>query len=233
MSLAVVRDLREARAPAAGRMSWRRSRPTCWPGSSWPGQPPGRPMPRSARTWRIWSSSGRGSAARCGTWSLLTLMRPSAWCCGRGERRPAGPLAGAADLFPVPPCSGRVAECPVDEMNRPRGTGRAALRIPPSAVQVTALSPGTGGSWRPAGQFAPGRPQLCGGPADGRGGAATRPATLISPTSSGIWAVREAARSQGQRCPRVRAPRAHGAADQRRWGDLAVVHRGCMVLLRR
>ena len=26
--------------------------------------------------------------------------------------------------------TGRVAECPVDEMNRPRGAGRAALRIP-------------------------------------------------------------------------------------------------------
>jgi hypothetical protein len=35
--------------------------------------------------------------------------------------------------------TGRVAECPVDEMNRPRGAGRAALRIPPSAVQVAAL----------------------------------------------------------------------------------------------
>ena len=31
--------------------------------------------------------------------------------------------------------TGRMAECPVDEMNRPRGAGRAALRIPPSAVQ--------------------------------------------------------------------------------------------------
>jgi integrase/recombinase XerD len=40
--------------------------------------------------------------------------------------------------------TGRVAECPVDEMNRPRGAGRAALRIPPSAVQVAALSAG----WR-------------------------------------------------------------------------------------
>jgi integrase/recombinase XerD len=40
--------------------------------------------------------------------------------------------------------TGRVAECSVDEMNRPRGAGRAALRIPPSAVQVAALFAG----WR-------------------------------------------------------------------------------------
>ncbi len=40
--------------------------------------------------------------------------------------------------------TGRVAECPVDEMNRPRGAGRAALRIPPSAAQVAVLFAG----WR-------------------------------------------------------------------------------------
>ena len=49
--------------------------------------------------------------------------------------------------------TGRVAECPVDEMNRPRGAGRAALRIPPSAVQVApqCCSPGGARSWRSAG----------------------------------------------------------------------------------
>jgi site-specific recombinase XerD len=35
-------------------------------------------------------------------------------------------------------------ECPIDEMNRPRGAGRAALRIPPSAAQVELLFAG----WR-------------------------------------------------------------------------------------
>ena len=40
--------------------------------------------------------------------------------------------------------TGRVVECPIDEMNRPRGAGRAALRIPPSAPQVDALFAG----WR-------------------------------------------------------------------------------------
>jgi len=40
--------------------------------------------------------------------------------------------------------TGRVVECPIDEMNRPRGAGRAALRIPPSAVQVDLLFAG----WR-------------------------------------------------------------------------------------
>ena len=41
--------------------------------------------------------------------------------------------------------TGRVAECPVDEMNRPRGgQGQAALRIPPEAGQVARLFAG----WR-------------------------------------------------------------------------------------
>jgi len=40
--------------------------------------------------------------------------------------------------------TGRVAECPIDEMNRPRGGGRAALRIPPTAPQIETLFAG----WR-------------------------------------------------------------------------------------
>ncbi|WP_155354924.1 tyrosine-type recombinase/integrase [Acrocarpospora macrocephala] len=40
--------------------------------------------------------------------------------------------------------TGRVVQCPIDEMNRPRGAGRAALRIPPSAAQVELLFAG----WR-------------------------------------------------------------------------------------
>ena len=40
--------------------------------------------------------------------------------------------------------TGYVAECPLDEMNRPRGGGRAALRIPPDAGQVEKLFTG----WR-------------------------------------------------------------------------------------
>jgi integrase/recombinase XerD len=40
--------------------------------------------------------------------------------------------------------TGRVAACPIDEMNQPRGVGRARLRIPPSAAQVDMLFSG----WR-------------------------------------------------------------------------------------
>ena len=40
--------------------------------------------------------------------------------------------------------TGRVVECPIDEINRPHGVGAAALRIPPSAVQMEVLFAG----WR-------------------------------------------------------------------------------------
>jgi len=40
--------------------------------------------------------------------------------------------------------TGRVVECPIDEMNRPRGAKDAALRIPPSEAEVAALFAG----WR-------------------------------------------------------------------------------------
>ena len=32
--------------------------------------------------------------------------------------------------------TGRIVECPIDEMNRPRGRQQAKLRIPPTAAQV-------------------------------------------------------------------------------------------------
>jgi hypothetical protein len=35
--------------------------------------------------------------------------------------------------------TGRVVECPLDELNRPRGSGRMSLRIPPSEQEIQAL----------------------------------------------------------------------------------------------
>ena len=51
--------------------------------------------------------------------------------------------------------TGRMTECPIDEMNRPRGAGRAALRIPPSAVQVAALFAGWRAELAACRKFAP------------------------------------------------------------------------------
>ena len=38
--------------------------------------------------------------------------------------------------------TGRVVECPIDEMNRPRGRQQAKIRIPPTAAQVDRLFAG-------------------------------------------------------------------------------------------
>jgi hypothetical protein len=47
--------------------------------------------------------------------------------------------------------TGRVVECPIDEMNRPRGAKDAQLRIPPSEPEIGTLFTGWAASWRPAG----------------------------------------------------------------------------------
>ena len=130
--------------------------------------------------------------------------------------------------------TGRVAECPVDEMNRPRGAGRAALRIPPSAVQVGVLFAGWRAELATCRKFAPAARSYAACPADGRCRAARERGQ--PPRSGrrevGPGPVRQAARPHGQGRPRVRAAGADGAADQRRRGDPALVHPGRVVLLR-
>jgi integrase len=51
--------------------------------------------------------------------------------------------------------TGRVVECPIDEMNRPRGRQQARLRIPPSAEQVGRLFAGWRGELATCRKFAP------------------------------------------------------------------------------
>jgi integrase len=51
--------------------------------------------------------------------------------------------------------TGRVIECPIDEMNRPRGAKDAALRIPPSGSEVKTLFAGWGGELATCRKFAP------------------------------------------------------------------------------
>ena len=99
--------------------------------------------------------------------------------------------------------TGRVAECPVDEMNRPRGAGRAALRIPPSAVQVGVLFGGWRAELATCRKFAPAARSLRGGPADGRCRAACQRGQ--PPRSRrhqvGPGPVRQAARPASARVP--------------------------------
>ncbi|MEV5518363.1 hypothetical protein AB0L50_36645 [Streptomyces flaveolus] len=51
--------------------------------------------------------------------------------------------------------TGRVIECPIDKMNRPRGSKDAALRIPPSGPEVKTLFAGWGGELATCRKFAP------------------------------------------------------------------------------
>ncbi|MDX2939180.1 site-specific integrase [Streptomyces ipomoeae] len=51
--------------------------------------------------------------------------------------------------------TGRVVECPIDEMNRPRGSKDAQLRIPPTTPEVGRLFTGWGGELVTCRKFAP------------------------------------------------------------------------------
>jgi hypothetical protein len=51
--------------------------------------------------------------------------------------------------------TGRVVECPIDEMNRPRGRRVARLRIPPTAEQVGQLFAGWRGELATCRKFGP------------------------------------------------------------------------------
>jgi site-specific recombinase XerD len=51
--------------------------------------------------------------------------------------------------------TGRVVECPIDEMNKPRGGKQAALRIPPAEAEVKALFTGWRGELATCRKFAP------------------------------------------------------------------------------
>lgn len=51
--------------------------------------------------------------------------------------------------------TGRVVECPIDEINRPRGQRKAKLRIPPTAAQVKQLFAGWRGELTTCRKFGP------------------------------------------------------------------------------
>ena len=131
--------------------------------------------------------------------------------------------------------TGRVVECPIDEMNRPRGSKDARLRIPPPRAEIEApVRRVAAGNWPPAAssprQRGTTRRPGC-WPRSGCG--STRPAISTWPTCMGAGPVREAARPHRQGRPRFRAAGADGAAAQRRRAHVALVHRGRVGPLRR
>ena len=57
----------------------------------------------------------------------------------------------------IPIVTGRVTECPLDEMNRPRAHIDTRLRVPPGDAEIDELFGGLGGKSRPrAWKYAPG-----------------------------------------------------------------------------
>ena len=103
--------------------------------------------------------------------------------------------------------TGRVAECPIDEVNRPRGRQQARLRIPPSAEQVGRLFAGWRGELATCRKFAPAARNYAACTAAGRGRAAGERGLQARPGryQVGSGPVRQAARPARQGRPRLRA----------------------------
>ena len=131
--------------------------------------------------------------------------------------------------------TGRVVECPIDEMNRPRGRQAGQAADPadrrPGGPAVRRMARRTGD----LPEVRPGRPQLHRLPAPVRGRAAGERGLQARPARHqvGPGPVRQAPRPSRQGSPRLRSPRTHGPADQQRRSDAALVRRGRVGPVRR
>jgi hypothetical protein len=85
--------------------------------------------------------------------------------------------------------TGRVVECPLDEMNRPRTSVDPQLRIPPAEAEIEQLFTGWRGDWPPAASSLPlpGTTRPPGWPPTSACGS-TRPGCWTWTTCGGNWA---------------------------------------------
>ena len=114
--------------------------------------------------------------------------------------------------------TGRVIECPLDEMNRPRASAGPQLRVPPAEAEVEQLFAGWREELSTCRKFAPAarnyavaRLAADVGLADQRG-----PDAGPGRRAVGAGPVRQAERPPRQRVAAARAQAAAGAVDQRR-----------------
>jgi hypothetical protein len=102
--------------------------------------------------------------------------------------------------------TGRIVECPIDEMNRPRGRQQAKLRIPPTADQVGRLFAGWREELATCRKFAPAARNYAplAGSCRRSGCGSMRPASWTCPISSGSWAGSASFMSGTARAPAAR-----------------------------
>lgn len=126
--------------------------------------------------------------------------------------------------------TGRVAECPLDEMNRPRASADPRLRVPPAEAEIERLFAGWREELATCRKFAPAARNYAGRAAGGRRGHAGQRGPHARPgrRALGTGAVRQAERPPRQGIPQEGAEAAAGAADQRRRPEPVLVHRGCL-----
>jgi len=130
--------------------------------------------------------------------------------------------------------TGRVVECPIDEMNRPRGRRQARLRIPPSPQQVATLFAGWRGELVTCRKFAPTARNYTAARLMAEVGLRVNETRSLD-LGDVKWNLGRFGRLHVRhgKGPRLRAPRADGPVDQRRRADAALVRRGRVGRLRR
>ena len=157
MSLAVVRDLREARVPA-GPDELAAFETDMLAGFVLARAAAGLADNTIRSDVLHLEQCGPGSAAVVGHASRGRglLFRQGAAGCAKGTRLARSQALKTYFLFlelrhkaEIHQLTGRVVECPIDEINRPGG-GPGGAADPAAAEQMHGCSPGGAGSWRPA-----------------------------------------------------------------------------------
>ncbi|MEU7640417.1 hypothetical protein [Streptomyces sp. NPDC039016] len=86
---------------------------------------------------------------------IIYKSQARSWVCFSLEADISQSVSGTEAQGRDPRMTGRVVECPIDEMNRLRGARGAALRIPPAEPEVGILFTGWGGEQATCRKFAP------------------------------------------------------------------------------
>ena len=118
--------------------------------------------------------------------------------------------------------TGRVVECPLDEMNRPRAAVDPQLRVPPAEAEIERLFAGWREELATCRKFAPAARNYAAARLEADVGLRVNEARDAGPGRRAVGAgpVRQAERPPRQGLAAARAEAAAGAADQRRGPDL-------------
>jgi integrase len=131
--------------------------------------------------------------------------------------------------------TGRVAECPLDEMNRPGASVDPQLRVPPAEAEIERLFAGWREELAACRKFAPAARNYAAARLEADVGLRVNEVRMLD-LDDVRWELGRFGKlnvRHGKGSRRKGAEAAAGAADQRRRPEPALVHRGCLGPVRR